>query len=224
MPGERDPKIVLQKILDTGIVPVFYHDDPEVCKSVLKACYEGGIRVFELTHQGFRTQENYILLKKYAQRQLPDLYLGVGAVWNTETAATFINYQADFIVAPLTMPETGALCREKNMLWIPGCMTPTEIGLAEKAGAALVKLFPGELLGPEFVQLVRPLFPNLKFMPAGGVEATTVSLTHWLEAGASAVGMSGSLISPDLVAAKKYALLKEKAQLVRKIIDRYRAV
>lgn len=213
-----DPKAVLQKILDTAIIPVFYHDDPETCKSVIKACYEGGIRVFEFTNRGSRAQENYILLKKYVQRHLPDMFLGIGTIKDVSAAGSFMGYNADFIVCPLTDPAIGAACREQNVLWIPGCMTPTEIGQAEKAGAPLVKLFPGDLLQPAFIKAVRPLFPAMHFMPTGGVEPTEDSMTQWLKAGVAAMGMGSKLITADMLASKNYAALKEKAQNACKIL------
>jgi 2-dehydro-3-deoxyphosphogluconate aldolase/(4S)-4-hydroxy-2-oxoglutarate aldolase len=189
---------------------------------VIKACYEGGIRVFEYTNRGSRAQENYILLKKYVQRHLPEMFLGIGTIKDAAAATAFMNYNADFIVCPLTDADIGTACREKNVLWIPGCMTPTEIAQAERAGAPLVKLFPGELLTPAFVKAVRPLFPAMHFMPTGGVEPTAASMTQWLEAGVAAMGMGSKLIPADLLATKNYKALKEKVQNACKILAAYR--
>lgn len=207
---------VLKTILSTGMIPVFYHPDPETCKSVLKACYEGGVRVFEFTNRGEKALENFALLRQLARQSMPDLLLGIGTIKAPEQVALFAEQGADFIVSPIIDPAIGAACAEKDLFWVPGCMTATEIALAERAGARLVKLFPGQLLGPGFVKAVRELFPGLLFMPTGGVEPTQESIQKWIEAGVVAVGMGSRLIGTaalqqqhiDLLAGQCRQLLK----------------
>jgi 2-dehydro-3-deoxyphosphogluconate aldolase/(4S)-4-hydroxy-2-oxoglutarate aldolase len=217
-----EPKRVLKTIRRSGIIPVFYHEDPEVCKKVTKACYEGGLRVFEFANGGARAQENYIMLRKYAQRHLPELYLGIGTIKDPGTAGTFIRFNADFIVSPVIDSDIGKLCREGKVLWIPGCSTPTEIAIAERCGASLIKLFPGEVLGTHYLKAILPAFPGLQFIPAGGVEPTATTILNWLAAGAPAVNMDDRLMSREIIEQNDFNRLKEQVQSLSLTIKKWR--
>lgn len=217
-----EPKHVLKKIRQSGIVPVFYHEDPEICTGVAHACYDGGIRVFEFTNSGARAQEMYVMLKKYVQRHLPEMYLGIGAIRNQGQARTFINFNADFVVCPVMDPETADICKSAGVLWIPGCATPTEVSLAEKNGSIFVKLFPGELMSPLFLKNIIPLFPNLQFMPSDGVEPSAAAMIPWLEAGASAMGMGTKMITSEMLAIRDFTYLRERIKRLLKTIRQWR--
>jgi 2-dehydro-3-deoxyphosphogluconate aldolase/(4S)-4-hydroxy-2-oxoglutarate aldolase len=217
-----DPKNVLRKICQSGIAPVFFHEDPEICQNVIKACYDGGIRVFEFTNRGSRAQETYVMLKKYVHRYLPDMYLGIGTVKDADTAKTFIAYNADFIACPIMNGEVGEVCRQNNTLWIPACTTPTEIAGAEKNGATLIQLFPGSILGVAFIRAVKPLFPGLQFMPTGEVEPSASSIIPWLEAGVAAVGLGNKLITQETLALNDYSYLKDRIKKLLKTIRQWR--
>lgn len=217
-----EPKKVLKRIRQSGLMPVFFHEDPEICKQVAKACYEGGLRVLEFMNGGARAQENYIMLRKYAQRYLPELYLGIGTVKDLGTAQTFIQYNADFIVSPVIDSDTGALCKDKKVLWIPGCSTPTEIAVAEKCGATLIKLFPGEALGTTYLKAIIPSFPGLQFIPAGGVEPTATTIINWLSAGVPAVNMDDRLITPERIEQHDFAGLKDHIMKLMLNIKKWR--
>ena len=120
--------------------------------------------------------------------------LGLGTVLDSKTAVKAIQNGADFLVSPGYSKELAELSRDnENILWIPGCMTPTELMQAQVSGQGLVKLFPANMLGPGFVSSVKEVFPDLLFMPTGGVDSE--NLEAWFRAGASAVGMGSSLIS-----------------------------
>ncbi|HEY8960307.1 bifunctional 4-hydroxy-2-oxoglutarate aldolase/2-dehydro-3-deoxy-phosphogluconate aldolase [Chitinophaga sp.] len=194
----------------SGIIPVFYHDDENVCLEVLQACYDGGLRVFEFTSRGENARKNFAAMRDRKLAAMPDLYLGIGTIKNAADAAIYAGMGADFIVCPVADPETAACCRSENITWIPGCMTPTEISVAEKNGAQLVKLFPGNVLGPGYVKAIKPLFPQLKFMPTGGVEPTQLSMDAWFDAGVVCVGMGSNLLSKSLIENKDWDGLKEK--------------
>lgn len=194
----------------SGIIPVFYHDDENVCLEVLQACYDGGLRVFEFTSRGENARKNFAAMRDRKLAAMPDLYLGIGTIKNAADAAIYAGMGADFIVCPVSDPETAAYCRSENITWIPGCMTPTEISVAEKNGASLVKLFPGNVLGPGYVKSIKPLFPQLKFMPTGGVEPTQLSMDAWFDAGVVCVGMGSNLLSKPLIESKDWGGLKEK--------------
>ncbi len=217
-----EKKAVLKKINQTGIVPEFYHDDPEVCKNVLKACYESGIRVIEYLDNAPRIQENYQVLKKYVQQNLPDLYFGIGNVKEIDTARKALDFNADFLVGSIINPEVGNLCKERNVLWIPGCATPTEINQARKASATLIKIFPAEALGVSFVRSVKRIFPNLQFMPSGGVYPNAASIIPWMESGATAVNMGYQLISEEMLALNDFSYLQAHLRKLLKTIKQWR--
>ncbi|MEZ2442199.1 bifunctional 4-hydroxy-2-oxoglutarate aldolase/2-dehydro-3-deoxy-phosphogluconate aldolase [Chitinophaga sp. RCC_12] len=204
------PDTIITAFEQSGIIPVFYHDDENVCLEVLQACYDGGLRVFEFTSRGENARKNFATLRDRKLAAMPDLYLGIGTIKNASDAAVYAGMGADFIVCPVTDPETAAYCSAENITWIPGCMTPTEISVAEKSGARLVKLFPGNVLGPGYVNSIKPLFPQLKFMPTGGVEPTRISMDAWFDAGVVCVGMGSNLLSKSLIESKDWGALKDK--------------
>ncbi|MGX5817776.1 bifunctional 4-hydroxy-2-oxoglutarate aldolase/2-dehydro-3-deoxy-phosphogluconate aldolase [Chitinophaga lutea] len=193
------PATVIQAFEATKIVPVFYHEDPAVCSAVMQACYEGGIRVFEFTNRGAQARQNFAILRDLKNRTMPDLHLGIGTIKNAADAKVFVDMGADFIVCPIIDEATGAYCKTQNILWVPGCMTPSEIAVAEKAGAPLVKLFPGSSLGPGFVKAIKPLFPDMRFMPTGGVEPEQANLQSWFDAGVVCVGMGSNLLGKSVI-------------------------
>ncbi|RFS24675.1 bifunctional 4-hydroxy-2-oxoglutarate aldolase/2-dehydro-3-deoxy-phosphogluconate aldolase [Chitinophaga silvatica] len=204
------PDTIIAAFEQSGIIPVFYHDDADVCLAVMQACYDGGLRVFEFTSRGANARKNFTILREKKLASMPDLYLGIGTIKQAEDAAIYSGLGADFIVSPIIDPATAEYCRSARLLWIPGCMTPTEISLAEKQGAKLIKLFPGNVLGPGYVKAIKPLFPNLKFMPTGGVEPTEDSIASWLETGVVCVGMGSNLLSKTLIESRDWETLKDK--------------
>jgi 2-dehydro-3-deoxyphosphogluconate aldolase/(4S)-4-hydroxy-2-oxoglutarate aldolase len=204
------PATIIAAFERSGIIPVFYHDEEEVCIQVLQACYDAGIRVFEFTNRGENARRNFAAMRDKKLVSMPDMYLGIGTIKSAAEAETYTGMGADFIVSPITEEATGAYCRSANILWIPGCMSPSEIAVAEKAAATLVKLFPGNVLGSGFVKAVKPLFPGLKFMPTGGVEPTEESIRSWFDAGVVCVGMGSNLLSKQVIESKDWASLKDK--------------
>ncbi len=180
-------------MLNTGMVPVFYHADAGIAKEVLDACYQGGVRVFEFTNRGDKAPEVFKDLLRHAE-QYPDLIVGIGTILNAATTQQFIDAGAHFIVSPVLKPEMATVCARYDKLWIPGCATLTEIVTARDLGAQIIKLFPGSVLGPEFVSSVLPVVPDLQLMPTGGVEPTEQSLTKWFKAGVACVGMGSKLM------------------------------
>ena len=183
----------LAHILQHPVIPVYYHDDPEVCKSIVKACYDGGIRVFEFTNRGVHATANFKSLLEYRNANFPEMQLGIGTIKTLAQAQQYLDMGADFLVSPIVKEDIAKLALSHETLWIPGCMTPTEISLAEELGASLVKLFPGDTLGPGFLKAIKPLFPALKFMPTGGVDVTKENIDNWLNAGVSAIGFGSKL-------------------------------
>ncbi|MBX2945056.1 MAG: bifunctional 4-hydroxy-2-oxoglutarate aldolase/2-dehydro-3-deoxy-phosphogluconate aldolase [Cyclobacteriaceae bacterium] len=187
------PDSIVTVMRSSGMIPVFYHADIEVAKNVLDACYRGGVRVFEFTNRGGNAFDVFKALLKHVE-QYPDLLLGTGTIMDGATAKKFIDVGAHFIVSPILKAEMASVCQSHNMLWIPGCATLTEIVTAKDLGAQVIKLFPGSVLGPDFVSSVLPVVPGLQLMPTGGVEPTEESLSAWFKAGVVCVGMGSKLM------------------------------
>ncbi len=214
---------VALKMDETGIVPVFYHKDAEIGKKVLKACYEGGIRVFEFTNRGDYAHEVFSELNKYAAKELPEMMLGVGSVVDAGTAALYIQLGASFIVSPVLKEDMAFTCNRRKVLWSPGCGSLSEISRAEELGAEIVKIFPGQQVGgPEFVKAVKGPFPWSSIMPTGGVEPTEENLSEWFKAGVTCVGMGSQLITKDIIANGDYDKLKELSANALSIVKKYK--
>ncbi|MEJ2881195.1 bifunctional 4-hydroxy-2-oxoglutarate aldolase/2-dehydro-3-deoxy-phosphogluconate aldolase [Pedobacter sp. GR22-6] len=209
----------LTHIQQYPVIPVYYHEDAEECKAIVKACYEGGIRVFEFTNRGSNAAVNFKILLQYRDENFPDLQLGIGTIKNVIQAEQYLDLGADFLVSPIVKEDISKLALAKGTLWIPGCMTPTEINLAEELGAPLVKLFPGDTLGPGFLKAIKPLFPGLKFMPTGGVDVTKENIDNWLNAGVSALGF-GSKLFLKPAGASGYDWLTESCHLLVNMVNR----
>lgn len=183
-----------QVMKKTGIVPVFYHRDLEVCKKILKACYVGGARVFEFTNRGDFAHQVFGELSKYASKELKGMILGVGSVIDAGTTSLYLQLGANFIVSPIVNPEMAKVCNRRKVAWMPGCGSVTEISYAEELGAEVVKIFPGSQVGgPSFVKAVKGPFPWSSIMPTGGVSPTEENLKEWFEAGVHCVGIGSKL-------------------------------
>lgn len=204
----RKKEEALQGILSQQLLPLYYHEDEYVSLAVLQALYEGGMRVVEYTARGDNALRNFIFLRERINEKMPGLQLGIGTIKKGEQARQYLNAGADFMVCPTTNTEVGNIIQEAGLLWIPGALTPTEIGKAENAGASLVKIFPGNLLGPSYISSIKEIFPHVKFMPTGGVEAEENNLRNWFRAGVAAVGMGSKLITKQMIEEKDYKGLK----------------
>lgn len=214
---------VLQAILATGMVPVYYHADAEVAKRVVKACYDGGVRAFEFTNRGDFASEVFIELVKYARRECPELILGVGSIVDAPTAALFLQYGTNFVVGPYLNPEVARLCNRHLVPYTPGCGSVTEIGTAHELGCDLVKIFPaGNVGGPSFVKNIKAPLPWTLVMATGAVEPTEENLTAWFKAGVACVGMGSKLFPKETVAAGDWEAIAEKCRYSLDIIKRAR--
>ena len=191
-------------IVSQGILPLFFHHSAEVSANVVRTLYKAGIRAIEYTNRGEAALGNFKILKKLQQDELTDLLLGIGTVKTTLEANEFIDSGADFIISPIVNPDVAAIAINNGLIWIPGCMTPSEIHTALNHGASLVKLFPANILGPAFVSAVKEIFPDLQIMPTGGVEMNQPNITSWFNAGVSAVGMGSKLITKAILESKDY--------------------
>jgi len=200
---------IVDGMREKGIVPLFTHDNAKEAQEVVEAAYRGGVRAFEFTNR--RKNSFEIFSHLIAERKkFPDLMLGIGTVMDASTTKKFIDAGADFIISPIMKPEMAEVCRQHNKAWIPGCATLTEIVNARDLGAAVIKVFPGSVLGPGFVSSILPVVPDLKLMITGGVEPTRENLSAWFKAGAWCVGMGSQLFTKDILQNQNWDLLSEK--------------
>jgi 2-dehydro-3-deoxyphosphogluconate aldolase/(4S)-4-hydroxy-2-oxoglutarate aldolase len=202
-----------------GVLPLFYHDDLQVCVETTKALYAAGIRAIEFTNRGASALNNFKTLVNLRNEKMKDLSWAVGTIRTARQANQFIEAGADFLVSPVFDAEVCDAAYINKILWIPGCMTPTEIHHAENAGCGIVKLFPGNVLGPSFVSGIRELFPGMDFMPTGGVEVNKENISAWFKAGVCAVGMGSKLISQSILEEKQFdkltSITKEVLEIIR---------
>lgn len=206
---------VLNKMVELGLVPVFYQPDLEVAKQVVAACSTGGAKVVEFTNRGdFAYQVFGELIKHFAVAD-PDVILGIGSVSDPETAALYINNGANFVVGPVLNPDVAKVCNRRKVPYSPGCGSASEISYAEELGVEIVKVFPGTSVGgPGFVKSVLGPHPWTRIMPTGGVDATEESIKGWFAAGVTCVGIGSKLVSKDLVAKGDYDAIADRAAQV----------
>lgn len=213
---------LIRQISEQGLLPLFYHADADVCANVVRALYAAGIRVVEFTNRGSQALGNLKRLHQLRLEELPDLIIGAGTITTADQANRFLDAGADFLVSPVFDNDVCDAAYLRKVLWIPGCMTPTEIHVATQAGIQLIKLFPGSVLGPGFVQAIRELFPQTQFMPTGGVEATVENLSAWFKAGVTAVGMGSQLITKEALAAGDFTRVSSKTAEAIQLIQAIR--
>jgi len=203
---------------ETGLVPLFYHNDIDLCKQVLKACYDGGARILEFTNRGDFAHEVFLELNKYALKELPGMIVGVGSVTDAGSASLYLQMGANFVVTPVLREDIAIVCNRRKELWSPGCGSLTEIARAEELGAEIVKVFPGSTYGPGFVKAVKGPCPWTSIMPTGGVSPDPANLKSWFDAGVTCVGMGSKLISKDLLKSGNFEQLTADVAATLKII------
>lgn len=203
---------VLNKMASAPMVPVFYNKDTEIAKGVVKACYDGGVRLFEFTNRGDFAHEVFAEVSKFVAKECPEMALGVGSIVEPATAALYMQLGADFVVGPLFNPEVAKVCNRRGVPYVPGCGSVSEIGFAQEAGCDVCKLFPGDVLGPKMVKGLLAPMPWSKIMVTGGVEPTEQNLSSWFQAGVFAVGMGSKLFPKDKIAEKDWAWITAKCR------------
>lgn len=215
-----DKLAVLTKIGQTRMVPVFYHKDVAVACAVVKACYDGGVRAFEFTNRGDMAHEVFAELMRFTANECPDLALGVGSVVDAPTAALYIQMGACFVVGPLLNSDVAKVCNRRGVPYTPGCGTVSEVGQAQELGCDIVKVFPGDVLGPKFVKGLMAPMPWSRIMVTGGVEPTEENLSAWIKAGAFCVGMGSKLFPKDKVAAADWQYVTDMCRQSLDIISK----
>lgn len=219
--AQSNKEAILKTLKEEGILPLYYHPDLSVAKAVLKASYDGGSRVFEFTNRGEGAIDVFKPLVEYAHSELPGLWLGIGTVYDSATAKAFIEAGADFLVQPIFNAEVGQVCHEAGIPWFPGVSTLTEIYNARVAGAEVVKLFPGDVLGSKFIKAIKGPMSDAQIVVTGGVKPTVESLSEWFDAGASAVGLGSNLFPKEWIETGDYskisAMVKESLAIAKSV-------
>ncbi len=207
---------VFQTMARTKLVPLAYNSDADTLINIVKACYEGGARVFEFTSRGDFAHEVFTKVNKYCIANLPEMIMGVGSVTDAASASLYMSLGANFIVTPVYREDIAIVCNRRKVMWSPGCGSLTEICKAEEMGAELVKLFPGGIYGPGMIKAIKGPQPWTSVMPTGGVTPEEENLRAWFAAGVTCVGMGSKLITKEIVAGGDFEKLKSN---VSKTID-----
>jgi 2-dehydro-3-deoxyphosphogluconate aldolase/(4S)-4-hydroxy-2-oxoglutarate aldolase len=208
---------VTNTIVSNKILPLFYHDDPAKCINIVNVLYNSGIKCIEFTNRGKNALNNFKEIVQHRNTHWKDLLVGIGTIQEPKSAEQFINAEADFLISPFIDKSISDVAYLNKTLWMPGCMTPTEIHVAEDLGWNLVKLFPGNVLGTGFVQSIKPVFPTIDFVVTGGVNL--LNMQDWYLAGASVVGMGSSLITAKDMDSDNYSDIAMKTISIVNVIQ-----
>jgi len=179
---------VLGKITESGLVAVIRAENGEQAARIAEACAAGGVAALEITYTVPGATK---VIEHVAKEFAGNILVGAGTVLDPETARIAILAGAQFVVSPALNAETARLCNRYQVPYMPGAGTIGEVVAAMESGADIVKVFPGEILGPAFVKAVKGPLPQASLMPTGGV--TLENAGEWIRAGAVAVGVGGTL-------------------------------
>ncbi len=215
-PGKQS---VLRTLAETGVVAVIRVDDPSDLLEVARALGKGGVRFVEIT----MTVPGALQIVTEASRQLGDeVFIGAGTVLDATTARLAILAGASFIVGPCFDRDVVDMCRLFDIAVMPGCLTPTEVVTAWKAGADVVKIFPGRIGTPGYLKDLAGPLPQVRMMPTGNIDLDTAP--EYIKAGAVAVGVGKALVDPAAMKARQFSAITEKARAFLKVVAGARSV
>ncbi|HSN62488.1 MAG TPA: hypothetical protein VLR49_16240 [Ferruginibacter sp.] len=209
---------VTDSIIQQGMLPLYFNADETVSVEILRSLYKAGVKAVEYTNRGEAALKNFTKMVEVRNEEMPGILLGVGTIKNLKQAEEYMVAGADFLVSPGFVKEVADYAVSRDIFYAPGCMTPSEIIAAENAGVTFIKLFPGNMLGPDFLSGIKDIFPKLLFMPTGGVDTTRENIEGWYKAGVCAVGMGSKLVSKKLMEAKDYATIESETKTVLALI------
>ena len=205
---------ILNRILEEKIIAIVRLDTTKVFMQVAEALKVGGISIIEFT---FSMPAALDMLKEALAHFGEEVLLGAGTVLDPETARAAILAGAEFIVTPAVNLETIQVCKRYGKPIVAGAMTPSEMLTVWEAGADLVKVFPASNLGgPAYIKAVRAPLPQLRLVPTGGVSADNAA--QYLEAGAAAVAVGGSLVDKIAVAKGDWEAITVEAQRLVEVV------
>jgi 2-dehydro-3-deoxyphosphogluconate aldolase/(4S)-4-hydroxy-2-oxoglutarate aldolase len=220
----RSRQEINQLISQHALLPLFNPDDLEVSKNVIRAAYEGGVRLFECTNRSADAYSIFKQLVPYVQTTMPEMVLGAGTIMDEEAAQRFYQAGAQFIVSPVISPDVADFCKKNNLFWCPGASTLNEIITAQNMGADIVKIFPANFLGgPEFVKAIKAPCPWIRVMPTGGVDGSEKNLRAWFEAGVACVGIGSQLFTRETLAARDYKMIATRTKEIVTTIQSIRS-
>jgi 2-dehydro-3-deoxyphosphogluconate aldolase / (4S)-4-hydroxy-2-oxoglutarate aldolase len=208
---------ILKAFEQAKIIPVYSSGNFEETKQIIEACYQAGLRIFEFTNRNENALEIFSALVEYFKKY-QDLHIGIGTIFTKNDAEKFIENGAHFIVSPVVSLSLLEFCKTKGILYIPGCGSVTEVYDCVENGCELVKVFPANVLGTEFVKAVKSVIPKVKIMPTGGIEPKEIEIKKWLTAGVTCVGMGSKLFDPTLLQNKDYTSLTNNIKNLRSSI------
>ena len=208
-----DRQTTLQALERSGVIAVIRADSAETLVDVCQALRDGGVLACEIT----MTTPGALKAVEQAIAKLGDeCLIGVGTVLDAETARAAILAGARFLFAPTLDTRTIEMAHRYDRVAIPGALTPTEILTAWSAGADVVKVFPANHFGPQYLRDLRGPLPQIRLTPTGGVNLETAA--DWIRAGAVAVGVGSALVKPDLIASRDWQALTALAQQYTDIV------
>lgn len=214
--AEDVARVPLSGLLRRGrAVAVLRADDASRYDAVVDVLVAEGITAIELTLTTPGTTE---ALPRLAERYAGRAEVGVGTVVSVEQAVAVLGAGAAFVVTPIVQPEVVAVVRDASVPVFPGAMSPTEVATAWSAGASAVKIFPASTVGPGHLRALHGPFPELSFIPSGGVAVDDIGT--WLQAGATAVSLGGELLG-DALRGGDLALLRDRASRCRRLLDEH---
>ena len=207
---------ILQKMHEIGIIPVVVLNDAKDAEPLGKALLNGGLPCAEVTFRTDAAEESIRIMSE----KFPDLLVGAGTVLTTEQVDRAVAAGAKFIVSPGFDPEIVDYCLSKDILVLPGCITPSEVAQGVKRGLKVLKFFPAEQAGGlAMIKAMAAPYTNVKFMPTGGISAK--NLEEYLSFKKIAACGGSWMVKADLVDNKEYdkieAMTREAVELVRKI-------
>ena len=219
----KDRMAVLAALMDQGVIPVFYHPDPEICIKVIEACSAGGAKCIEFTNRGDYAAHTFLEVARHFDKADPSVIMGVGSIVDAPTAGLYIANGAKFVVGPILNADVARVCNRRKIPYSPGCGSASEISYAEELGCEIVKVFPGSQVGgPEFIKAVMGPMPWTRIMPTGGVDPDEASVKAWFGAGIVAAGMGSKLITKEMLDAKDYKGIENKVRDTVQLIKRVR--
>jgi 2-dehydro-3-deoxyphosphogluconate aldolase/(4S)-4-hydroxy-2-oxoglutarate aldolase len=213
-----DKKQLLDGILECGIAAVVRGESEEQILKAIEAALQGGVNVIEVT---FTVPNPLQIIETLAARVSDDVILGAGTVLTPEMALSAVDAGARFIVSPSTNLVTIEMAKSRGVPVFPGALTPTEVITAWQAGGDVIKIFPANVMGPSYLKDLHGPFPDIPFMPTGGVDLSTAR--SWLEAGAVCLGVGGALIDKKLMAAGDFGEITSRARRFREIVKEFRS-
>jgi 2-dehydro-3-deoxyphosphogluconate aldolase/(4S)-4-hydroxy-2-oxoglutarate aldolase len=215
-----DKQKVRERIMEIGIVPVVRASSAgEACLAAEAVC-QGGIPIVEITMTVPGAVE---LIRELVKNCGSEVLIGAGTVLNRDAARRCIDAGAEFLVSPGLNLQTVALAASEAKLIMAGALTPTEVMAAWDAGADFIKIFPcGQVGGAKYIRALKGPFPQIPFIPTGGVNLNTAA--EFLEAGSVALGIGGELVQADALKANKPEIIAENARKFLAIVQHTRSL